>query len=136
MSARIRFRQRITQKKTCVFFCRARSLDCWRFARKQLTSGDKKTISKKTSLFQKIKNFFPAMFFCLFIRRPPFFKKMVKSCFYFVALINFSRNLSTVFFISSPSLTFPKTGSMFFFLDVFFFAFSLDFSDLKQMNKT
>ena len=39
----------------------------------------------------------------------------MKSFFYFVALINFSRNLSIFYFIWAPSLTFPNIGSKLFF---------------------
>ena len=66
-----------------------------------------------------------------------FFQLCLFTCF-FVALINFSRTLSNVFFISSPSFPFPKICAMFFFLNCFFYRPpSSDFgffSDLKQRN--
>ena len=62
---------RALPKKTFVFFCSARALHCCRFPKKtQLILRYKKHF-EKTSLFQEIKNIFPAMFlFCLFFRRP------------------------------------------------------------------
>ena len=51
---------------------------------------------KKTSLFQEIKNIFPAMFFF--------------ACFFSLPLLTFCQ---IVFFISSPSLTFLEICQMF-----------------------
>ena len=63
----------------------------------------------------------------MFFFAPPSltFFQIHQKFFIFVALINFSRKLSNVFFISSPSLTLPKIGSMFFFLKCFFLPPSL-----------
>ena len=71
MSARIRFRQRITEKHV-VFLLNARIGLLPISEKKQLISGDKKHIPNKISLFEEIKKyFFPAMFFLLvFFRRP------------------------------------------------------------------
>ena len=101
---------RALPKKNICFFCPARALDCCRFA-------------EKNNQFREIKK--------------NILKKQVRSkLFYFVALITFSRNLSNVFFTWSPSLTFPKICSMFFFQ--IFFLLSLIrfwiFFDLKQRN--
>ena len=138
MSARIRFRPRIT-KKNMFFFCTARALNCCRFSKKtRFILVDKKNIPKKKSLFQEMKHFFSSyVFIACFFSSPslPLFKK--GHCFiYFVALINFSRNLSKVFFIWSPSLTFRKIGGMFIFLNVFLTPSLIRFwifSDLKQI---
>ena len=128
MSGRIRFRQRIT-KKICVFFTAQRAH--WIFAdfwEKNSSFWEiKKNISPKTSLFQEMNNIFPAMVFCLYFLSPSLTCFHIDHFFYYVALINFSRKLSNVFFISSPSLTFPKIGSMFFFLNFFYRPPSLDF---------
>ena len=71
MSARIRFRQHIT-KKTYVFFLPSARIALLPISeKKQLISGDKKDIPKKSSLFQEIKNMFPAMFFLLVFSSPP-----------------------------------------------------------------
>ena len=125
MSAPIRFRQRIT-KKTC-FFCLARALDCCRYPKKQQIISGENIPKKKTSLFLEIKTHFSrALCFCFacFFRRSHYlFLNGSK-----VVFITFSRNLSNVFFILSPSLTFPKIGSMIFFPECFFYrAPSLDF---------
>ena len=125
-SAHIRFRQRITKKK-CVFFCPARALDCCKFPKIfQLISGDKKNILKKTSLSREIflffqlcvfllvfhvtlinffsnNNFFTS--FCYFVALINFSKKL-SNVFFFVALINFSKNMFNVFFYCPPSLDF------------------------------
>ena len=105
MSARIIFSQRITKKH--VFFLPSARIELLPISeKKQFISEDKKTIREKTSLFQVIKKHFLSYFFLLV---------------FFVALIDFLSNrsifyfiLSNVFVISSPSLTFPKIGSMFF----------------------
>ena len=59
--------------------------------------GAKKNIPKKICLFQEMKNIFPAMtcFDCFFVAFNNV--KKVKSAFYFVALITFSKNSSNVF---------------------------------------
>ena len=70
MSARIRFRQRIT-KKHVVFLLNARIGLLPISEKKQLISGDKQHIPNKISLFQEIKKHsFPAMLFLLVFRRP------------------------------------------------------------------
>ena len=141
MSARIRFRPRITKKK-CFFFSPARALDCWRFPKKKNSQFQeiKKTFQKKTKFISRYKKiFFQLCFTCLFFSSPSltFFK--IDLFFYFVALINFYRKMSNVFFISSLSITFTKNrfNVCFFFLNFFFLPLSLDFgifSDLKQRN--
>ena len=96
--------------------------------KKQFFSGDKKNITKKTKFISgEKKTFFRLSFFCLFFSSPSItFFQIDYFFFYFVALINFSRNLSNVFFILS--LTLPKIGSMVFFLKSFFYRpLSLDF---------
>ena len=77
--------------------------------------------SEKKEVHFEIKYIFPAMFFChphkLFLSRSKVF-------FYFVTLINFSRNMSNVFLFGLSKNMF----NVFFILNVFFFHFpSLDF---------
>ena len=111
------------------------------FEKKHLTLIDKKNIPKKNKFISgNKKTFFQLCFFYLFFSYASYlilFK--IGLFFYFVALNNFSRNLSNVFFIWSPSLTFPKIGGMFFsFLNVFLPPSLIRFwifSDLKQRNK-
>ena len=120
MSARIRFRLRITKKKHVFFFCPARPLDCYRFPEKQHTiSGDKRNIPKKKKFISKDKKYFSGyVFFCLFfVVLINFFLNRSKVFFHFFALINFSRNMTNV----------SKICSMFFFSQMFFFLPSLDF---------
>ena len=70
-----------------------------RISEKKSITGDKKNILRKK------KNFF----------------QIDQTFFYFVALINYSRKLSNVSFVSSPLLTFSKIDSMFYFSWMFFF---------------
>ena len=120
MSARIRFRPRIT-KKTCGFFLPSARI-------RLLPISGKKTFLKKTSSFREIKNILPAIFFLLpfinfflmkvksfvlFRRRDYLFKKFVQCFFYLDALINFFKNsLNVCFFLNlffpppPPSLDF------------------------------
>ena len=91
MSARIRFRSRIT-KKTCFFFlpsARIRLLPI--SGKKQSISRGKKKLPKKTNSFREIKNISSYVFFCLFffVALINFFFKSSKVVFYFVALIDF-----------------------------------------------
>ena len=116
MSVRIIFKSCITKH---VGFCLpAHALDCCWFQKK----------NKKIQL----------CFSLLVFSSPSLtFLKIGQHFFiYLVALTNFSRNLSNVFFISSPSLTFPKISSMVIFLKCFDFSPSLIrfwiISDLKQ----
>ena len=64
MKAHIRFRPRIT-RKTCFFLPNARIELLTIFDFFLFNLIDKKNITKKSSSFQDIKNFFPAMFFLL-----------------------------------------------------------------------
>ena len=90
MSARIRFRQRITKNAQRAHWIVAD------FRKKN--SGDKKHSKKKTSLFREIKTIFFSYVFVLLV--------------FFVALINLFLNRS-IFFISSPSLPFLEMCPMF-----------------------
>ena len=100
MSTRIRFKQRITKKKTGVFFLSSARIGLLPISeKKQFISRDKKTFRKKHTFISRDENIFPAMFFLLV---------------FFIALINFLSNRSKVFFISSPSLTFLEICQMFF----------------------
>ena len=74
--------------------------------------------------------FLPSSFFCLFFLSPSITICQMDQKFFLLALSNFLWNLSNIFFILSPSLTFPKIGSMFFFSNVRFWIFS----DLKQIT--
>ena len=88
-------------KKTCVFSAQPAHWIVADFWEKQLISAIK-NIPKKASLFQEIKKHFSTYFFpACFFRQLTF-------------LINFSKNLSNVFSISSPSLTFPYFQCFFF----------------------
>ena len=90
MSARIRFRPRITEKRHEFFFRPAHALDCCLFLKKtQLISGNKKNILKTfENIDQKI----------FFISLPSLtFPEICQMFFYLVALI-----------------TFLKMGAMFF----------------------
>ena len=106
--ARISLRPRITKKTTCVFSPSARI--------------GLLLISETPSLFQEMKKHFSSYVFW---------------AVFFVAIINFFK-IDNFFFIWSPSLTFSKIGSIFFFLTVF--SPSLIrcwiFYDLNQRNKT
>ena len=83
--------------------------------------------------FRIKKIFFQLCFFWLVFSSPSLtLFKIIKSFFLFRHPHNFSRNLSNFFLFWSPSLTFPKIGSMFFFLECFFYRI---FYDLKQRNK-
>ena len=96
MSARCRFRPRITKKKHVFFFCPARALNCCRFLKKKhLILVDKEIIPKKTKFISRNKKFFA----CFFRRPHKLYLKYVKICF-----------------ISSLSLTFPEICPMFFYL--------------------
>ena len=131
MSARIRFRPRITRKNMCFFLPSAR-IRLLPISEKKLISGDKINISKRTSLFQVIKNIFPSMFlFCLFffVTLNNFFLNKSKGFFNFVQLNNFCRNLSNVFFIWAPSITFVEICQMCFFI----WAPSINFVEIRQM---
>ena len=122
MSARIRFRQRNTKKNMC-FFCPSRALDCCRFSKKICLFREIKNHSeKKKFITGDKKNIFPAMFFFLFFSSPSsiFFSNRSK-VFYFVVLINFSRNLSNVFFYFIALINFSKNRLNVFFLKCFFF---------------
>ena len=120
MSARIIFRPRIT-KNHVVFLCPARALDCCRFMEK--IREIKKYFQKETSLFQEIKKHFPSYVFLLV---------------FFVALINFSRNLFRFFYFVAL-IDFSKNRFNFDFSSMLFFPSSLIrfwmCSDLKQRNK-
>ena len=73
MSARIRFGPRIIKQKNMCFFSAQRAHQIVADFREKNSQFReiKKNISKKTSLFRKIKNIFPAMFFFVcFFRRP------------------------------------------------------------------
>ena len=114
MSARIRLRPHINTPKNCFtcFFLPSTRIGLLPISKtEQLIWGNKKNIPKKTRLFQRQKYIFQATFF---LSTSLTFLKTVQKFFYFVTLINFSRNLPDVFFIWSPLLTFPKIGSMFF----------------------
>ena len=136
MSARIRFRPRITKKNMC-FFCPARALDCCRFSeKKQSISKDKKNISKKTSLFREIKNIFPAIFFLLIFSSPSLFFFLNRSHFFFILSPSLTfPNIWPICFIWSPSLTFPKICSMFFFLKISHYILIFFWSKTEILNK-
>ena len=88
----------------------------------------KENISKKNKFILKDKKHFSSYIFLLVfvVALNNFLLNRSRVCFYFIAFINFSRNLSNVFFsISSLSLTFPEIGSMFIFLKCFFLPPSL-----------
>ena len=94
MSVRIRFRQRITKKKH-VFFQPSACIALLSISEKnQSISGDKRNILKKNKFISGDEEiFFPDMFFCFFsLSSSLTFFKEIKSFFYFVALINFSKN--------------------------------------------
>ena len=103
MSAHIRFRPRITKEKA--FFCLSRALDCCRLPKKNSQFRDIKKHSEKNKFILWDKKYFSSyVFFCLF---------------FFFALINF-KICQKVFFLLSPSLTFPEICPMFFFISLTF----------------
>ena len=129
MSARIIFRQRIT-KKTCVFSAQRAHWIVADFRKKTVNFGRKKKHCEKNKFISgDKKNIFPAMFFCLFFSTPSLtffsnrskvffnsspsltFLEICPMFFYFVALINLSKNRLNVFFLECffyrpPSLDF------------------------------
>ena len=121
------FRPRIT-KKTCVFFLPSARIELLPIFEK--TSVDKKTFKKKPSSFHEIKKTFSQLCFVLLVFSPPslILFKIGQKFFYFAALINFSRNLSNVFFFWGPKIGINV------FLPPSLIRFWL-FSDLKQRNK-
>ena len=143
MSARIRFRPHITKKTHVVFFCPARALNFCRFPKKQIILGDGKKSEKNKFISGYKKNIFPTMFFfCLcflvalfnsiwnrskdiFISSPSLtwltFQEICQMFFYFVALINFSKNRFKQFFLN---VFLPPSLIRFWF-----------FSDLKQRSR-
>ena len=93
--------------------------------KKHLISEDKK---KQVNL--RDKNIFPAMFFSACFFMTPYSKnfQLDQKFFYFVALINFSRNLSNVFLYFVALINFTKNRFNVFFLKCFFYRPpSLDF---------
>ena len=127
MSARIRFRQRIYNQKKNVFFLPSARIRLLPISQEkiQLISEDKIKFRKTNNFISRDKKLFSSyVFFACFFRKPSLtFCQIDQQFFYFVALISFSRNLSNIF-IYVVGLTFPKIGLMFFFLYVFFTAFS------------
>ena len=77
------------------------------FREKAVNLGDKKSIPKKKQVhFVRYKIFVKPNFFCLFFfrRLHIFFQNRSKVFFFFVALINLSRNMFNVFLmVTSPS---------------------------------
>ena len=138
MSARIRFKPRITKKN--MFFLPSARIGFMPISEeKQLVSGDKKKMPKKNKFISGDKKYFSSYVFCLFFRRPHYLFLIDQKFFYLVALISFFRILYNVFFILSPSSTVQKTVQCFFFLKYFFSPSLIKFwifSDLKQKNKT
>ena len=119
MSARIRFRPHITKKM--YFFLPSARIRLFPISEeKQSISGDKTNIFVKKYFITRDKKYFSSyVFFAFFfVALIAFFIRLI--FFNLVAVINFSRNIFNVFFIFSPSLTFPKIGAMFFFLNFFF----------------
>ena len=119
MSARIRFRPRITNKKHVFFLPSARVELLAIFEKKTFILADKEIFRKKKQVHFREEFFSSHVFFCLFFSSPSLtLFKIGLNCLYFVALITFSRNLSNVFFIRY----FPKIGGMFFSKCFFFTA--------------
>ena len=114
--------ERAHYKKNMCFFCPARALYCCRFPKKNCQFREIKNIPKKNNSFWEITNIHQLCFFCLFFPSPslPFLKK-VESFFYFVALINFTRNLSNVIFYLDALINFSKNRLNVFFSLMFFF---------------
>ena len=86
-------------KKTCIF--------SWPARVRLLPITEKRFISENKKHFPSY--VFLLVFFVALIN----FLKIGRKFFYFVALNNFFRNLSNIFFIWLPLLTFPKVGCFF-----------------------
>ena len=110
------------QKKHVFFLSIARIGLLPIFEKNRLISGDKNNSEKKKFITGDKKTFFQLCFFSCFFRRPrQFFFQMDQKFFILSFSLTFLEICPMFFFISSPSITSPKKGSMFFFLKCFFF---------------